>query len=509
MIWESIGLMTVLDLAMIGMGTTFFVVLCRQLDRPRAKGFVAVGVGLAGFGLFYAADLLTMWVLPQLTSPSHATAALETLHLNYHWVITLSGTACILWGFTSVGRDLTDEITRRKKAEGALLENRERFEVAAEGANVGMWDWPDVNQDQEWWSPRWYELLGYADEEIEASYSNFKAMLHPDDDGRLAENVSAHVLSHEPFDMEYRLRTKSGDYRWFRAHGQSKLDSGGKAIRMSGSIQDITDRKHAEEGQRALDARLRETQKLESLGVLARGFAHDFNNLLTGVMGNASLALVTLPPTSPLRSQMEAIEQAASHGEELTQQLLAYAGEGKGVPERLDVTALVEATAPLLAATVPRRTKLAYDTQRGLPPIVGDATQIRQVLVNLVTNAADAIGATDGVVTVSTGTQRTSDSDGAMTSELAAKGICPYIDVSDTGLGVDESTQARMWDPFFSTKTSGRGDWGWRSFRVSCVHMGVGYESLAGLEPARRFASCLQQPPVRRRRLGCTGWAPP
>ena len=279
----------------------------------------------------------------------------------------------------------TSLLKEQARMEQAHRESRERFELAADGAAQGMWDWPDTSQDAQWWSPRWYELLGYADEEVEASFSNFKAFLHPGDRDELAHRFTRHLEQQVPFEMEYRLRTKSGDYRWFQGRGQSRLDQNGKVVRMSGSIRDITQ-------QRALDARLREVEKLESLGVFARGFAHDFNNLLTSVMGNASFALVTLPPTSPLRAHMEAIEEAASHGSGLTQQLLSYAGEGKGLSEHLDVSVLVEETGPLLAASVPPQVVLDYNLPKGLPPIAADANQLRQVLVNLVTNAAHAIG---------------------------------------------------------------------------------------------------------------------
>ena len=459
MIWQSIGLMTALDLLMIGMGVTFMVVFGRHLNRARTKGFFGVAVGLSGFGLFYVADLFTMWVLPYVTSPQYAMAMMEKLHLNYHWGIMLIGIACMLWGFNDVGRALSDEITERRSAEEALRENRERFELASEGANEGMWDWPEMSQDRQWWSPRWYELLGYADQEVEASHTNFKAFLHPDDRGSLARSLTLHLEERVPFEAEYRLRTKSGDYRWFRGHGQSRLDQSGTAVRMSGSIRDVTEQRRTEERQRTLDARLFEIEKLESLGVFARGFAHDFNNLLTSVMGNASFALVTLQPASPLRSHMEAIEQSASHGAELAKQLLAYAGEGRGLQELMSMSEFVESAAPLLAANVPDRVVLDYSLRRGLPPIAADPAQIRQILVNLVTNAAHAIGAIDGVITVSTGTVRVSDSDVVEDrfGQAPLSGICTYIEVSDTGTGIDEDTAAKMWDPFFSTRTTGRG----------------------------------------------------
>jgi len=266
-------------------------------------------------------------------------AGLLTLPLNALLVTQFAGEelgAWALWGgvvgslaevlvgaVVGYARDVqlqgTSLLKEKSLIEQALRESQERFKLAAEGADEGLWDWPDTSKDAEWWSPRWYELLGYADGEVEASFTNFKEVLHPDDRDELAHAVTRHLGDHGPFEMEYRRRTKPGDYRWFQARGRTRVDQNGQAVRMSGSIRDITQRKSSEDQQRALDARLREIEKLESLGVFARGFAHDFNNLLASVMGNASLALVTLPPTSPLRSQLEAIEEAASHGAGLTQ----------------------------------------------------------------------------------------------------------------------------------------------------------------------------------------------
>lgn len=133
-------------------------------------------------------------------------------------------------------------------AQNELKLSQERFNLAVEGSYDGLWDWPDINQDAEWWSPQWYALLGYEDGEIEASFSHFRSILHPHDLGRMEEAVRAHFEEDVPFDMEYRLRIKSGEYRWFRGRGKVTRDSDGKPVRMSGSIRDINDIKLAEEG---------------------------------------------------------------------------------------------------------------------------------------------------------------------------------------------------------------------------------------------------------------------
>ena len=154
----------------------------------------------------------------------------------------------------------------RKHADKKLQESEERFALAVRGSNDGMWDWPDITKDDEWWSPRWYELLGYKDGEVKASYSNFNAFLHPDDLDRILECERAHFEERVPFDMEYRLKTKWGEYRWFRARGQALWDENGNPVRMSGSIQDINERKRAEKRLRDSHEQLRElSARLQSV----------------------------------------------------------------------------------------------------------------------------------------------------------------------------------------------------------------------------------------------------
>lgn len=138
------------------------------------------------------------------------------------------------------------DINENKQVQAQLQESQRRFEFAVQGSNDGLWDWFDVNQDREWWSPRFYELLGYEQEELEPTLTNFGQLLHPDDRERTFAEVEAHLQMQKPFDIEYRLKTKSNGYRWFRARGMSLRDETGKPLRMAGSLQDVHDRKVAE-----------------------------------------------------------------------------------------------------------------------------------------------------------------------------------------------------------------------------------------------------------------------
>ncbi len=236
-------------------------------------------------------------------------------------------------------------------------------------------------------------------------------------------------------------------------------DARGTVAGVIGLAIDVSDRQQAEETRLVLERRLLEAQKLESLGVLAGGVAHDFNNLLVNVLGNASLALGELRPGSPAHEAVRRIEFAARRGSELTRQMLAYAGKETIAPERVDVNALVAETSDLLQVSIPRRLALVHHLAANLPAIEADPTQLRQVVMNLVSNASEAIGDGEGTITVRTAVVDLDED--ALRDTLhdpeASPGRHLCIEVQDTGCGMDAAVVAKVFDPFFSTKFTGRG----------------------------------------------------
>lgn len=221
----------------------------------------------------------------------------------------------------------------------------------------------------------------------------------------------------------------------------------------------IIERRRSEEARSKLEAQVHHTQKLESLGVLAGGIAHDFNNLLMGVLGNASLALMELPPESPARESVNHIEKAAMRAAELARQMLAYSGKGRFVIQKINLSKLVEEMTHLLQVSISKKVFLRYNFADNLPAIEGDATQIRQVIMNLITNASDAIGDKSGVITITTGLIETDSTylESTYLKDDLPGGYYVFLEVSDTGCGMDEETRARIFDPFFTTKFTGRG----------------------------------------------------
>ena len=216
---------------------------------------------------------------------------------------------------------------------------------------------------------------------------------------------------------------------------------------------DVTFRKRAEQ-------QLRETQKLESLGLIAGGVAHDFNNLLVGIMGNSSLALDSMAQDDENRPLLEQILLASEKASQLTRQMLAYAGKGRFVTERIDISALVREMGDLIRTSTPKSVKLCLELQDDLPFIEGDPGQIQQLIMNLLINGAEAIGASkSGSVTVTTKIQEVDEHylQSSYGGERIKLGTYLSLEVRDTGIGMDEATRSRIFDPFFTTKFTGRG----------------------------------------------------
>jgi signal transduction histidine kinase/CheY-like chemotaxis protein len=206
--------------------------------------------------------------------------------------------------------------------------------------------------------------------------------------------------------------------------------------------------------------RLRQSQKIESIGVLAGGIAHDFNNLLTGVLGNACLALDSLPAGSPNRALLQGVVQASERAAHLTRQLLAYAGKGRFVIEALDLSQQVREISALIQTSIRSAVQLRFDLAERLPFIDADASQIQQIIMNLVINGAEAIPEGQaGAVIITTGVQEVDEEYVATTllDTPIPRGAYVSLEVHDTGIGMDQETQARIFDPFFTTKFTGRG----------------------------------------------------
>ncbi len=224
-------------------------------------------------------------------------------------------------------------------------------------------------------------------------------------------------------------------------------------------VRDISERRQAERERARLEAQVQHAQKLESIGVLTGGIAHDFNNMLTAILGNADLALREMAPEAPGQDRLGDIKKTARLLADLTNQMLVYSGKGRIVVEKLDLSRLVREMEHLLKLSVSKKAILRFELPESLPFIEADASQIRQVVMNLVVNASEAIGDRSGVVSIRTGIldAKRADLDQVYVDDELAEGIYVVLEVSDTGCGMDDETREKVFDPFFTTKFTGRG----------------------------------------------------
>ena len=342
---------------------------------------------------------------------------------------------------------VVQEITELKRVERALRESEQRFRALIENSADGF-VLLDAHGKLLYSGP---PILGYESQELRGR--GVLDLIHPDErpglPGAFAaflERPGAVVTS------EHRVRHKNGSWRWIEAVGKNLLDDrviGGIVV----NYRDVTERKR-------LDEQLRQTQKLESIGVLAGGVAHDFNNLLTGVLGNATLALDLLGPEHAGRSHVEEVIKAAESAAHLTRQLLAYSGKGRFVIQPVDLSELTREMTTLVRTSIPRTVELRLDLAPDLPAVEGDRGQLQQLIMNLAINGAESIPQDKpGSVAVATSVQSIDreSSRGTFAGAEIQPGVYVALEVRDTGRGMDQETQSKIFDPFFTTKFSGRG----------------------------------------------------
>ena len=302
-------------------------------------------------------------------------------------------------------------------------------------------------------------LTGYPVGDFLSGQVHFRDLIHTDDVARVRSATRAGLRDRHEIEVEYRLITREGTEKWVLSRGLGVYAADGQPLFLEGLAIDITARKHAEAAQLAMERRLLESQKLESLGLLAGGIAHDFNNILAGILGNANLARLKLGEDAPVVPHLRKIELATARAAELCQQMLAYSGQSSFLIQPVDLGRLVEEILPLLHVSLASRARLHLDLSP-LPAVaLADATQLRQIVMNLVINAADAMGERSGDIYVTTGVRAFGREFLQATHDgvALAPGDYVFLEVRDTGCGMTPGVLAKIFDPFFTTKFAGRG----------------------------------------------------
>jgi len=366
------------------------------------------------------------------------------------------------------------DITERKQLEQALRRNQELADHVGRMALIGGWEY-SLRDNTLYWSPsvrRIHEVSDDYKPEMQA------AIGFCDPEMRAVMQTAFHRCLHEgeSFDLELPLTTANGQRIWVRTLGRAETHSS-THVRMYGAYQDITSRHEAEEARRQLEKQLFQSQKMETLGTLAGGIAHDFNNLLTGIMGYHDLAADMLPEGHDVRGYLSEARQASMRARELVEQILTFSRQQES-PERMsiDLGLLVGEARRFLRATLPATIQIHADIEPDCPRGLADSTQLHQVLLNLGSNGAQAMGERGGVLKFSLGTI---EIDAVRATALGGLSGGRYVclSVTDWGQGIDEGTLKRIFDPFFTTKKPGEGT----GLGLSVVH-GIVRSHQGGIE---------------------------
>ena len=363
----------------------------------------------------------------------------------YRWFLDSGGSRFSSGGeyLGSVGSCL--DITDRRLAEESLRQKETHLRLSMRASQTGTWH-VDLDRGVLDLSSELEAILGLPPGGVRAADFAL-SIIHQDDRERVVQATHKVWDQGGEHELEYRIVRPDGKIRWLLVRGQSFPDSSGKHRNARGVAIDITERKQFEE-------RFQHAQKLESLGILAGGIAHDFNNLLTGILGGASMVLEDLDPGSGSFELQTNVIQASQRAAQLTSQMLAYSGKGRFYIEHLDIGNLVRENLRLLQAPIQnKKIALKLNEPRESFLVEGDPSQMQQLVMNLVMNAAEAIPENqEGTIRVTIA---------GRSSPAGSNEMEPHdevlLQVEDSGIGMDEKTVSRIFDPFFTTKFTGRG----------------------------------------------------
>jgi signal transduction histidine kinase/CheY-like chemotaxis protein len=340
----------------------------------------------------------------------------------------------------------TQDVSEQILANQTLRESEERLKNAERISHLGHWG-VDVKTDELLWSDEVFRIFGQP-KTFKPTVDAYLESIAPSDRNRVRQWVQDCRAKNLPGPIEYQIVRPNGDQRTITSTGEVVLDDEDSPARLFGTCQDITDARREQEEAFA-------RQKLESVGTLASGIAHDFNNLLGGVLAQVESALTQLETGSAPVDELRTIREVALRGSEIVRQLMIYAGKESEKAGTIDVSQTVAEMLPLLELSISKRARLIPDLGQNLPLLQANAGQIRQIVLNLVTNASQAIGDRDGTIRLST--RRVAALEAAQLGKASVERDYVELEVSDNGCGMSQELQSKVFDLFFTTGSTGHG----------------------------------------------------
>ncbi|MBF0527106.1 MAG: transporter substrate-binding domain-containing protein, partial [Deltaproteobacteria bacterium] len=345
------------------------------------------------------------------------------------------------------------DISERKQAAETLKENERLLKKAQQIAQLGHWRL-DLKANRLDGSDELFRIAGLTREDF--GLEAFVSIVHPDDRDLVVKTVRDSIKNIRSYAIEHRLLCRDGSHKFIRALGEPVVNQSGQLTMMVGTVQDITERKRAEERQKKLEAQLLQAQKMEAIGTLAGGIAHDFNNILGCIFGYTQLAIDDVQSDAASQEFLKEILKAAKRARDLVKQILSVSRKSDQEKISFEVSSIIRESTKLIRASLPANIIINHEESPQEAYILGDPTQIHQVLINLCTNAAHAMQDNGGVLDIKLN-EFYLDPDSAARYINLVPGLYLKLTVSDTGHGMDSKVVSRIFDPFFTTKEIGKG----------------------------------------------------